>query len=138
MSLGFRGEALASIIAVSRCEMISKSSDERTGARIVFEGGIEKSFSDCPMAALKIFPIVESAEKNRRRDILLAISKEKLHQFYERERGKNHRVLWEGARHGGKMFGFTENYVRVSSAYDGEKVNTLEDVIVGKDVEICL
>jgi len=38
-SMGFRGEALASIAAISNVEMISKTKDQETGYRIVLEGG---------------------------------------------------------------------------------------------------
>lgn len=38
-SLGFRGEALAAISAVSKVEMITKTAEEETGTRIVLEGG---------------------------------------------------------------------------------------------------
>lgn len=45
-SMGFRGEALASIAAVSKVELISKCPDELMGHRYVVEGGFEKSFDE--------------------------------------------------------------------------------------------
>lgn len=45
-SLGFRGEALSSIAAVSKAEVITKTGKDITGTRIVFEGGIEKEFEE--------------------------------------------------------------------------------------------
>jgi len=39
MTLGFRGEALASISAVSRVELITKKREEKTGSRLVISGG---------------------------------------------------------------------------------------------------
>ncbi len=45
-SLGFRGEALSSIAAVSQVELMTKTSDELIGTRYVIEGAIEKEFSE--------------------------------------------------------------------------------------------
>lgn len=49
-SLGFRGEALSSIAAVSQVELLTKTPHAMTGCRYRIEGGIEKSMEDigCP------------------------------------------------------------------------------------------
>ncbi len=49
-SLGFRGEALASVAAVSKVEVITKTPEELTGIRYIIEGGNEKSTEEigCP------------------------------------------------------------------------------------------
>lgn len=49
-TLGFRGEALASICAVTRCELVTKCPEAKTGTRLVLHGGeiIAKEATGCP------------------------------------------------------------------------------------------
>ena len=39
-TLGFRGEALASVAAVTNCELITKTADSKTGTRLMMRGGV--------------------------------------------------------------------------------------------------
>lgn len=45
-TLGFRGEALASIAAVAQVEMLTKTRDEETGTRIVIHAGEIQELED--------------------------------------------------------------------------------------------
>ncbi|MCQ2547869.1 MAG: DNA mismatch repair endonuclease MutL [Clostridia bacterium] len=50
ITLGFRGEALASIAAVSRLDMITRTKDEKSGVKLMIEGGeiVNKQAIGCP------------------------------------------------------------------------------------------
>ena len=52
-TLGFRGEALASVCAVSKVELLTRTADDGCGTSYVIEGGEEQSFSDtgCPVGS---------------------------------------------------------------------------------------
>ena len=45
-SLGFRGEALSSIAAVSQVELITKTHSAVSGSRYIIEGGVEHSLEE--------------------------------------------------------------------------------------------
>lgn len=49
-TLGFRGEALASIAAISRTELLTKTKESKTGSKLIIEGGqiIENTPVGCP------------------------------------------------------------------------------------------
>jgi threonylcarbamoyladenosine tRNA methylthiotransferase MtaB len=80
--------------------------------------------------ALNITPIVPINERRRRNEILQRVSDAKLKAFYDSQIGKEAIVLWEDSKKGDQMHGFTENYVKVESKYDKNKVNTFEKITI--------
>ncbi|MDR1371354.1 MAG: tRNA (N(6)-L-threonylcarbamoyladenosine(37)-C(2))-methylthiotransferase MtaB [Dysgonamonadaceae bacterium] len=81
--------------------------------------------------ALKIDPVVTPGTKQERSKQLLEISNEKLLNFYRSQQKKTKQVLFEHTRRGGKMHGFTENYVKVELNYDETLINRLIPVTLG-------
>lgn len=73
--------------------------------------------------------IVPPEERKRRSDILHRLSEQKMAAFSQVNRGQQLSVLWESKNARGQMSGFTENYLRVTAAYDPNKVNTFESII---------
>jgi len=76
--------------------------------------------------------VVKPTVKHERSKTLLDISEKKLLHFYRSQQGTRRKVLFEHTRHGRKMIGFTENYVRMVSDYDASLVNRLVEIEVGK------
>ena len=74
--------------------------------------------------------VVPQKERERRSKELHAVSARKTGQFYKEHEGYQAIVLWESAKKEGLMFGFTENYIKVSCPYDSSKVNTFERITV--------
>ena len=76
--------------------------------------------------------VVPKKERERRSKILHAVSDEKLQAFYEKHKGEEATVLWEGKKEDGMMAGFTENYIKVYAPYDKTKVNTFERIMISR------
>ncbi len=74
--------------------------------------------------------VVPGKERERRSKQLHEISARKTAAFYKEHEGDQALVLWESAKKDGLMFGFTENYIKVSCPYDKAKVNTFERIVV--------
>ncbi|MEC3875371.1 tRNA (N(6)-L-threonylcarbamoyladenosine(37)-C(2))-methylthiotransferase MtaB [Chryseobacterium salviniae] len=70
--------------------------------------------------------IVPVPERKKRNKMLRILSEKKKMAFYQTQLGKTLPVLWEHENKDGKMFGFTENYVRVQKDYDAASVNQIE------------
>ena len=91
------------------------------------------SYSERPgTRALQIPHIVRPEEKHQRSQRLLALSEEKRKAHYLRFVGSERPVLWEHARAGEPLQGFTDNYIRVVQAEGAEIAdNTLTAVCLG-------
>ena len=74
--------------------------------------------------------VVPQKERERRSKQLHAISAQKTEAFYKEHEGYQALVLWESSKKDGLMYGFTENYIKVSCPYDRAKVNTFERITV--------
>lgn len=74
--------------------------------------------------------VVPQKERERRSKQLHAVSARKTETFYREHEGYEATVLWESSKKDGLMYGFTENYIKVSCPYDKAKVNTFERIIV--------
>ena len=77
--------------------------------------------------------VVPQKERERRSKVLHEISARKTEAFYKEHEGYEAIVLWESGKgerlavSGERlMYGFTENYIKVSCPYDRSKVNTFE------------
>jgi threonylcarbamoyladenosine tRNA methylthiotransferase MtaB len=87
--------------------------------------------------ALKIQQVVTPQEKQERSKILQELSDRKLADFYRSQIGTRHPVLFEHTNKNNKMFGFTDNYVKVETEYNATFVNQiieieLDELNVGK------
>lgn len=74
-------------------------------------------------------------ERKRRNKMLRILSEKKKMSFYQTQLGQTLPVLWEHENKDGKMYGFTENYVRVQKDFDPSLVNQIEFLKLEKITE---
>ncbi len=82
--------------------------------------------------AVNMKGVVPKNVRSKRSKMLRGLSVKKRRAFYESQLGKEKTVLFESENKNEFMFGFTENYVKVKTAYQKELVNTLQKVILTK------
>ena len=63
--------------------------------------------------------------KHERTNRLLELSEKHKRNFYKEHAGESRPVLWESSKKNGKMFGFTDNYIKVCQPYDAACVNEI-------------
>lgn len=81
--------------------------------------------------ALKINHVVSPKEKQERSRQLLELSGKKMKAFYLSQINYPHKVLFEQTQRGAKMYGFTENYIKVEADYNSDLINKIADVVLG-------
>ncbi len=84
--------------------------------------------------ALEIKPVVPIEERRKRSKMLRILSDKKRRFFYEQHLNQVRTVLFEAENEGGKMYGFTDNYVKVKTDYDPLLINEIRKMeLVGID-----
>lgn len=71
---------------------------------------------------------VSHSERAERSKMLHILSDKKRRKFYEDHLHQTATVLFENDFENGKMFGFTENYIRVSAKYDPLLINEMKKI----------
>lgn len=78
--------------------------------------------------AIEFEGVVNQGERKRRNKMLRILSEKKRQAFYQSQLNSTQKVLWEHDNKDGKMFGFTENYVKVQTEFNPELVNETQIV----------
>lgn len=78
--------------------------------------------------AIELSNVVPNSIRAERSKMLHILSEKKKRFFYELQKGKSKKVLWEGERDGDWMYGFTENYIKVKTPFLIEKTNTIQHI----------
>lgn len=79
-------------------------------------------------AAMK--PQVQECVKTRRVEMLEELC-DRLHsEFCKANEGRREQVLFESTDKGGRMFGYTRNYIKVERPYDSSKIGQIVEVVL--------
>jgi len=78
--------------------------------------------------AVKLKGKVHQYKRNERVEQLRILSEKKQQAFYRANMGQKHVVLFEHEEKQGKMYGYTDNYIKVEVDYDPLLVNELVEV----------
>ncbi len=89
------------------------------------------TYSERPNTIASRMPgTVPHETRNERSKKLRILSEKKRRAFYESQIGRKATVLWEAGSEKEHVYGFTENYVKVSLPYDPARINTFEEVTI--------
>ncbi len=78
--------------------------------------------------AAEMSEIVPVQKRRERNEILRLLSDKKRRAFYQNHLQTKQKVLVEAKQIKGKMYGFTENYIKVALDYDASLVNSIAEV----------
>lgn len=79
--------------------------------------------------AIRKSEVVPMKIRKERSKLLQLLSEKKKRFFYEQQLNKEFTVLFEAQENQGEMYGFTENYIKIKSAYNPNWINQLKQVI---------
>ena len=80
--------------------------------------------------AAKLKDKVHQFKRNERTEMLRILSEKKKQAFYNSQLNTKHSVLFENEEKNGKMYGFTDNYIKVEADYDPLLINEITEVLL--------
>lgn len=90
------------------------------------------SYSERPgTRALNIDYKVAEKDKKQRSRVLHELSEQKRLEFYRSQIGKKRSILFEHGKKNGKMYGFSDNYIRVEAPYRKDWENSTQTLCLG-------
>ena len=89
------------------------------------------TYSERPnIPAAEMPDVVPIAERRRRNEILRLLSEKKRHAFYAQHVGTSRTVLFEKDSDPCLMSGFTDNYIKITTPLQPERLNTIHPVVL--------